>query len=77
MFQIAAYHPPKRSTKPGLFRDLPCASTHACYHSPMRLLFAFAGLLLKSRIEEARMRATFPEYERYRSRTPALIPFLL
>jgi protein-S-isoprenylcysteine O-methyltransferase Ste14 len=43
------------------------------------LAFAFAalGFVLKLRIEEARMRETFPEYERYRRRVAALIPFVL
>jgi protein-S-isoprenylcysteine O-methyltransferase Ste14 len=37
----------------------------------------FAAFLIKSRQEEARMRATFPDYDRYAKRTPALIPFLV
>jgi protein-S-isoprenylcysteine O-methyltransferase Ste14 len=37
---------------------------------------ALLGLLWKIRIEEARMRQTFPEYEQYRSHTAALIPLL-
>ena len=36
-------------------------------------LFAF---LYRSRIEEARMRDTFPQYEDYRRRTKALLPFV-
>jgi protein-S-isoprenylcysteine O-methyltransferase Ste14 len=42
------------------------------------LAFALAalGFILKLRIEEARMRETFPEYERYRRRVAALIPFV-
>lgn len=36
-------------------------------------LFAF---LHRSRVEEARMRESFPEYEEYRRRTKALLPFL-
>lgn len=42
----------------------------------LALLLASGALLLKSRIEEARMRATFSEYERYAERTAALVPFL-
>lgn len=38
--------------------------------------FAVLGFILKLRIEEARMRETFPEYERYRRRVAALIPYL-
>lgn len=36
-------------------------------------LFAF---LCRSRVEEARMRDTFPQYEEYRQRTKALVPFV-
>jgi protein-S-isoprenylcysteine O-methyltransferase Ste14 len=35
---------------------------------------AVLGFVLKLRIEEARMRETFPEYERYRRQVAALIP---
>lgn len=42
----------------------------------LALLLAFAALLVKSRIEEARMRATFAEYACYAQRTAALVPFL-
>jgi protein-S-isoprenylcysteine O-methyltransferase Ste14 len=35
-----------------------------------------AALIYKSRVEEARMRATFPEYAAYCRATAALIPFL-
>jgi protein-S-isoprenylcysteine O-methyltransferase Ste14 len=35
---------------------------------------ALLGFLWKIRVEEARMRQTFPEYEEYRNRTAALIP---
>lgn len=42
----------------------------------LALPFLFASFLIKSRQEEARMRATFPDYDRYAKRTPALIPFL-
>lgn len=38
------------------------------------LLLAF---VLKSRHEEARLRAAFPDYDRYAQETAALIPFLL
>lgn len=42
----------------------------------LALALAFVAFLIKSRFEEARMRAVFPEYERYAKRTPALVPFL-
>jgi protein-S-isoprenylcysteine O-methyltransferase Ste14 len=42
----------------------------------LALLLAFGALLLKSRIEEARMRATFADYAHYAQRTAALVPFL-
>jgi protein-S-isoprenylcysteine O-methyltransferase Ste14 len=42
----------------------------------LALPILFAAFLIKSRQEEARMRATFPDYDRYAKRTPALIPFL-
>ncbi|HEX3235952.1 MAG TPA: isoprenylcysteine carboxylmethyltransferase family protein [Gemmatimonadales bacterium] len=46
----------------------------------LRAILAFAFALLafarKSRAEEDRMRETFPEYERYRQDTAALIPFV-
>ncbi len=45
-----------------------------------RGVLAFALALLsfgrKSRIEEDRMRETFPEYEQYRRETAAIIPFI-
>jgi protein-S-isoprenylcysteine O-methyltransferase Ste14 len=41
------------------------------------LAFAALGFLLRIRAEEAQMRRLFPEYERYRTQTAALIPFLL
>jgi protein-S-isoprenylcysteine O-methyltransferase Ste14 len=37
---------------------------------------ALVGFLSKIRVEEQRMRQTFPEYEQYRKRTAALIPLL-
>jgi protein-S-isoprenylcysteine O-methyltransferase Ste14 len=37
---------------------------------------AVAAFAWKSRLEEGRMRATFPEYEQYRKETAALVPFL-
>jgi protein-S-isoprenylcysteine O-methyltransferase Ste14 len=37
---------------------------------------AFIGLVWKIRVEEERMRLTFPEYEEYRKETAALIPLL-
>jgi protein-S-isoprenylcysteine O-methyltransferase Ste14 len=46
----------------------------------VRGFLAFVLLLIsfgiKSRAEEARMRETFPEYERYRRETSALIPYV-
>jgi protein-S-isoprenylcysteine O-methyltransferase Ste14 len=39
-------------------------------------VLAFASFLLKSRMEEARMAETFPEYTEYRRHTAALIPGL-
>jgi protein-S-isoprenylcysteine O-methyltransferase Ste14 len=46
-----------------------------------RALLAFAlilaALILKSRHEEAQLRQTFPDYDRYARETAALIPFLL
>ena len=39
-------------------------------------LLAFVALILKSRIEEDRMRATFADYDEYRRRTAALVPFV-
>jgi protein-S-isoprenylcysteine O-methyltransferase Ste14 len=38
---------------------------------------ALLAFLRKIRLEELRMRKTFPEYERYRRTTAALIPFVL
>jgi protein-S-isoprenylcysteine O-methyltransferase Ste14 len=40
------------------------------------LVFAVLGFLVTIRAEEAQMRRLFPEYERYRRQTAALIPFL-
>ena len=37
---------------------------------------AFVSFALKSRLEEARMAETFPEYAEYRRATAALIPGL-
>jgi protein-S-isoprenylcysteine O-methyltransferase Ste14 len=37
---------------------------------------ALAAFVWKSRMEESRMRATFPEYEQYQKETAALIPFV-
>ena len=42
----------------------------------LAVLCALAGFLWKIRVEEQRMRETFPEYEQYRERTAALIPLL-
>ncbi len=36
----------------------------------------FASFLMKSRIEEARMRDTFPEYAAYQRDTKAIVPFV-
>jgi protein-S-isoprenylcysteine O-methyltransferase Ste14 len=38
--------------------------------------FVLAAFIIKSRVEEARMRETFPEYAQYRAETPAIIPFI-
>ncbi len=38
--------------------------------------FALLAFVLKSRLEEGRMRQTFPEYELYQRETAALIPFI-
>jgi len=38
--------------------------------------FALLAFVLKSRLEEGRMRQTFPEYEQYQRETAALIPFI-
>jgi protein-S-isoprenylcysteine O-methyltransferase Ste14 len=38
---------------------------------------ALLAFLRKIRVEEVRMRETFPEYQRYRRTTAALIPFVL
>jgi len=43
----------------------------------LALLLAFAAFLHKSRLEEARMRATFPEYARYAEGTKGIIPYTL
>jgi protein-S-isoprenylcysteine O-methyltransferase Ste14 len=40
------------------------------------LVLVFAALIIKSRVEEKRMRETFADYENYRGRTAALIPFV-
>lgn len=37
---------------------------------------ALFALVHRSRVEEARMRDTFPQYEEYRRRTKALVPFI-
>jgi protein-S-isoprenylcysteine O-methyltransferase Ste14 len=44
------------------------------WRGPLAVALALLGFVLKIRLEEARMRATFPEYEDYRHRTAALIP---
>jgi len=43
----------------------------------LAFLCALAGILLRVRAEEARMRAIFPEYEEYRRHSWALVPFML
>jgi len=40
----------------------------------LAVALAALGFVVKTRIEEARMRETFPEYERYRRQVAALIP---
>jgi protein-S-isoprenylcysteine O-methyltransferase Ste14 len=40
------------------------------------VVFALAGFLWKIRVEERRMRQTFPEYEHYRKQTAALLPLI-
>jgi protein-S-isoprenylcysteine O-methyltransferase Ste14 len=42
----------------------------------LALAFAFTAFVIKSRIEEGRMRATFAEYADYSRHTRALIPFV-
>jgi protein-S-isoprenylcysteine O-methyltransferase Ste14 len=42
----------------------------------LAVAFAVVAFVLKLRIEEARMRETFPEYEQYRRQVAALIPGL-
>lgn len=42
----------------------------------LAVLCALAGFLWKIRVEEGRMRDTFPEYEEYRKETAALVPLL-
>jgi protein-S-isoprenylcysteine O-methyltransferase Ste14 len=43
----------------------------------LAFVLVFAALPLKSRHKEARLRQTFPDYDRYCAETAALIPFLL
>ena len=38
--------------------------------------FAAVAFVVKSRAEEARMRATFPEYDSYAQQTSAIIPYV-
>jgi protein-S-isoprenylcysteine O-methyltransferase Ste14 len=40
------------------------------------LALAVFAFIYRSRVEEARLRDTFPEYEEYRRRTKALVPFI-
>jgi protein-S-isoprenylcysteine O-methyltransferase Ste14 len=40
------------------------------------LAFAATAFVVKSRAEEARMRATFPEYDSYAQQTSAIIPYV-
>jgi|GEM_PF-5309260 len=41
------------------------------------VLLVLLAFVLKSRVEEERMRETFPEYEGYRRESAALLPFVL
>jgi protein-S-isoprenylcysteine O-methyltransferase Ste14 len=43
----------------------------------LAVALALLAFLRKIRVEEVRMRETFPEYERYRRTTATLIPFVL
>jgi protein-S-isoprenylcysteine O-methyltransferase Ste14 len=47
------------------------------WRAVLAVAFALVGFFFKIRIEEGRMRATFPEYEEYRKHTAALVPFVL
>jgi protein-S-isoprenylcysteine O-methyltransferase Ste14 len=40
------------------------------------VILIFLALAYKSRVEEARMRETFPDYEDYRHETAALVPYV-
>jgi len=40
------------------------------------VLLVLLAFVLKSRVEEERMRETFPEYEGYRRESAALLPFV-
>jgi protein-S-isoprenylcysteine O-methyltransferase Ste14 len=46
------------------------------WRGPLAVVFALLAFVRRIRVEEQRMRQTFPEYEQYRRTTPALIPRL-
>jgi protein-S-isoprenylcysteine O-methyltransferase Ste14 len=46
------------------------------WRAVLAVLLALMSFVLKSRMEERRMRETFPEYEQYRRETAALVPFV-
>ena len=46
------------------------------WRGPLAVILAFLSFVRKTSVEERRMRATFPEYERYRQNTPRLVPFI-
>jgi protein-S-isoprenylcysteine O-methyltransferase Ste14 len=59
-----------------LLSVLGTALTSGTVRAALGLIIITAALLVKLRMEERLMRATFPiEYERYRASVPALVPF--
>jgi protein-S-isoprenylcysteine O-methyltransferase Ste14 len=52
------------------------AVTFGEWRDVLALGLALLALIYKSRVEEKRMRETFPEYEQYRRETAALVPFV-
>jgi protein-S-isoprenylcysteine O-methyltransferase Ste14 len=52
------------------------ASAIGKWRGVLAVACALIGFLWKIRVEEERMRQTFPEYEQYRKRTAALIPLV-
>jgi protein-S-isoprenylcysteine O-methyltransferase Ste14 len=40
------------------------------------LALVLIGLIYKSRVEETQLAVTFPDYQQYRRKTAALIPFI-